>query len=115
MTTLELDPSTRQVVEDFDAHSKKRAAELLTSTSIEPLQATREIAFCIGYKAGVIDLAASLRERHGVSIDQLETVFAAACAWRDSSWVPDAVRGKVSDVHAQQLAAVIDAARKERP
>jgi len=113
--TLDLDPATQQVVDDFDAHAKKRAAELLASTTNEPLQVTREIAFCLGYKAGIVDLGAALRERHGVSVDQLAAVYAAVCRWRDAAPVPDALAGEIDDVHEQQLIAAIDAARKERP
>jgi hypothetical protein len=100
-----------QVVAAFDEHAKKRAAELLVATPNEPLQATREIAFCLGYKAGIVDLGTSLRERLGVSVDQLEVIFRAACAWRDSSLFPDAIAGEFE----QQLIAAIDVARKERP
>jgi hypothetical protein len=116
MTTLELDPVTKQIVDDFDAHAKKRAAELLTSTTNAPLgmQATREIAFCLGYKAGVIDLGATLRERPVVDVERMAAVFAAACAWRDAPPVPDALAGEIPDVHEARLIAAIDAARKER-
>lgn len=111
MTTLELDPTIKQVVDDFDAHAKKRAAELLVSTPNEPLQATREIAFCLGYKAGVIDLGAVLREQSVVDVAQMAAVFTAACAWRDSPRVDARSLAGTVDVHEARLVAAVDAAR----
>jgi hypothetical protein len=77
---IELDRATQQVVANFDEHAKK---------------------------AGIVDLWTSLRERLGVSLDQLEAVFEAALAWREN-----ALPGGVPE---QQLIAAIGAARKERP
>ena len=108
MTKLEFDPSTQKIVDDFDAHAKKRAAELLASTPNEPLQVTRETAFCLGYKAGVIDLGASLREQPVVDVARLAAVFEAACTWRDA-W------SEMKAVYAQDLIDAIDTARKASP
>ncbi len=111
MTKLELDPTTQKIVDDFDASAKKRAAELLGHRENAPLQATAEIAFCLGYKAGVFDLGAALRAEAVVDVAQLAAVFAAACAWRDAPRVPDALAGEVPDTHEDRLIAAIDAAR----
>ena len=56
MNKLDLDPKTQAIVDAFDSHARKRAAELLPAGPDGPLQRTREIAFCLGYKAGVVDL-----------------------------------------------------------
>ena len=114
MTKLDLDPATQKIVDDFDAQAKKRAAELLAPTANEPLQATREISFCLGYKAGVIDLGAALREQPVVDVSRMAAVFAAACAWRDSPRVDaSALAGEVNSYEARLIAAV-DAARTAR-
>jgi len=108
-TKIEIDPATQTIIDTFDAHAKKRFAELLGSTDNTPLQATREISFCLGYKAGVVDLGAALREQSVVDVAQLAAVFAAACAWRDSPHVGDA------DFHEkEQLIAAVDATRTAR-
>lgn len=114
MTELDLDPATQKLVDDFDAQAKKRGAELLASTPNEPLHVMRESAFCLGYKAGVVDLGSSIRERYGVSVEQLIRVYAAAVAWRDSPRVLDALSGEVPDAHERQLIGAIDATRKGR-
>lgn len=111
MATLELDPATQKIVDDFDAQAKKRAAELLGRTDNEPLQATREISFCLGYKAGVIDLGVEQRQVYAVDIAQVAAVFAAACAWRDSSPVDRRSLAGVSDLQEARLIAAVDAAR----
>lgn len=69
-TKIEIDPATQTIIDTFDEHAKKRFAELLGRTENAPLQATREISFCLGYKAGVIDLGAALREQSVVDISQ---------------------------------------------
>lgn len=101
-----LDPAIQKIVDDFDAHARKRAAELLASTKNEPLQETMVLTFCLGYKAGIVDLGAAFRERYGASIDQLASVFRAVIAWRDAA--------ENGGVHEQQLVAAIDAVRKEQ-
>jgi len=53
---IAFDPVTRQVITDFDARAKRRAEEMLPTTGSAPLRATRATAFCLGYKAGVVDL-----------------------------------------------------------
>lgn len=63
MTEQVLDPATQKIIDDFDAHAKKRFLEMLGVTESSPLQRTREISFCLGYKAGVIDLGSALREQ----------------------------------------------------
>lgn len=108
---LELDPPTQKAVDNFDAHAKKRAAELLTHTENEPLQAMRESSFCLGYKAGVVDLCAVMREESVVDVAQMATVFAAACAWRDSARVDAHVLAGGADVYEARLVAAVDAAR----
>lgn len=113
--TFDLDSATQQIVDDFDALAKKRAAELLLKPDSrgvelnEALQAVRESTFCFGYKAGVVDLGASLREQHGVSVDQMAAVFTAACAWRDATPV---LAGEIADGPERRLIAAIDAVRK---
>jgi hypothetical protein len=109
--THEFDPATQQVIDNFDAYAKKRAAELLTSTTNVPLQATRETAFCLGYKAGVIDLGALQREEVVVDVSQMAAVFAAACAWRDSAPVDRRFLAGVADLQEARLIAAVDAAR----
>jgi hypothetical protein len=110
MTEQALDPATQKIIDDFDAHAKKRAAELVGHTDVAPLQATREISFCLGYKAGVIDLGAALREQPVVDISQLAAVFAAACEWRDA--IPTSIARNLSI--EERLIAAVDAARAAR-
>jgi hypothetical protein len=111
VTKLELDPATQKIVDDFDAQAKKRAVELLFRTANEPLQATRESSFCLGYKAGVIDLGAALREEAVVDVARMAAVFAAACAWRDSPRVDASSLAGTVNVHEARLIAAVDAAR----
>lgn len=100
-----LDPATQKIIDTFDEHAKKRAVEMLGRTDNAPLQATREISFCLGYKAGVIDLGAALRDQPVVDVAQLAAVFAAACEWRDAAGqAPSTAR----------LIAAVDAARTAR-
>ena len=85
VAALELDPATQKIVDDFGAQAQKRASELLPrSPDNMPLERIRDMAFCLGYKAGVIDLGAEHRQVSGAEIWQLVAVFAAACAWRDA-------------------------------
>lgn len=122
--THEFDPATQKIIDDFDAHAKKRAAELMTRTENAPLQAMREIAFCFGYKAGVVDLGAVRREQGVVDVDggrvidlvgalgfvgQLVAVFDAACAWRDAASQPLSSKGILQE--KLRLIDAIDAAR----
>lgn len=58
----DFDPATQKLIDDFDVHAKKRCAELLSASTNQPMQAIRESAFCLGYKAGAIDLSASIRQ-----------------------------------------------------
>jgi len=110
----EFDPTTQKIIDDFDAHAKKRAAELLARTDNEPLQATRETSFCLGYKAGVVDLNTVRREEAVVDVAQLAAVFAAACAWRDSARVDNRFLAGVSDLQETRLIDAVDAARAAR-
>jgi len=114
VTTLELDPATQKIVDDFDAYSKKRASELLTSSEIAPIQAMRESAFCLGYKAGVIDLGAAHREESIVDVARMSAVFAAAIAWRDSAGVDASALAGTVNGHEARLIAAVDAARSAR-
>jgi len=107
----EFDPTTQKIIDDFDAHAKKRAAELLARTDNEPLQATRETSFCLGYKAGVVDLNTVLREQPVVDVARMAAVFAAACAWRDSAPVDRRSLAGVSDLQEARLIAAVDASR----
>lgn len=102
MTLSPLDPHTQKVVDDFDTLARRRASELLPEAG--KLRETTETAFCLGYKAATVDLGTSLRETHGVSLDQLLAVYAAACTWRDHSG-PDGPE-------RYQLIVAIDAARR---
>jgi hypothetical protein len=117
MTKLQIDPATQKIFDDFDAHAKRRAGELLARTENEPLQATREISFCLGYKAGVIDLGAVHREEAVeavVDVAHMAAVLAAAIAWRDSPRVDaGSLAGTVNGYEARLIAAV-DAARAAR-
>ena len=117
---IEIDPVTKQVVDDFDAHAKKRAAELLASRSNDPLQATRVLAFCLGYKAGVVDLSPALRERPVVDVARMAAVFEAAARWRDApcDQLSFCDRGEhehecTVEKRERDLVAAVDAARKE--
>jgi hypothetical protein len=114
VAALELDPATQKIVDAFDERAKKRAAELLSRVpDNEPLQRIRDGAFCLGYKAGVIDLGAAQRQENAIDIAQIAAVFAAACAWRDSPRIPDALAGAALAVtsHEDRLIAAVDAAR----
>jgi hypothetical protein len=111
MSKLEFDPATQKIIDAFDAQAKKRGAELMHRTDNEPLQATREIAFCLGYKAGVIDLSAAHREEIAVDVARMAAVFAAAIAWRDSPRVDAGSLAGTVDGHEARLIAAIDAAR----
>ena len=107
MATLELDPATQKIVDDFDAQAKKRVAELLPrSPHNEPLERIRDNAFCIGYKAGVIDLSNVQRLQTTVDFSQLVAVFEAACDWRDDPLMTSALEA--------QLIAAVDAARASK-
>jgi hypothetical protein len=110
----EFDPATQKIIDDFDAHAKKRAAELLTCTDNEPLQATRETSFCLGYKAGVVDLGAAHREEAVVDVARMAAVVAAACAWRDSPRVDAGSLAGTVSAHEARLIAAVDAARAAR-
>ena len=112
---MDFDPITKQVIDAFDVHAKKRATELLASSTDESLQVTREVSFCLGYKAGVVDLGVSLRERLGVDMDRMVTIFVAACAWRDSRESIEDERHVAPDDYERQLLAAIDAARETQP
>jgi len=60
----ELDEATKKVIENFDAHARARATELLKHPSGEgrdPLLRIAESAFCLGYKTGVIDAGQAIR------------------------------------------------------
>jgi hypothetical protein len=53
----------KQITEDFDAYAKKRAADLIGRDALrdDHLRKIAETAFCLGYKAGVVDLSATQR------------------------------------------------------
>lgn len=53
----------KQITDDFDAYAKKRAADLIRQDALrdDHLQKIAESAFCLGYKAGVVDVSASQR------------------------------------------------------
>lgn len=57
------DPTTDvgAVIAAFDALAKRRARELIQAALDGPLGKTAEISFCLGYKAGVIDLGQAHR------------------------------------------------------
>ncbi len=113
MTKIVLDPATQKIVDAFDAHAKKRFLELLGHRD-SPLQATAEISFCLGYKAGVIDLSAAQREEAVVDVARMAAVFVAAIAWRDSPKVDaGSLAGTVNSYEARLIDAV-DAARAAR-
>jgi hypothetical protein len=118
VTKLELDPRTQKIVDDFDAYSKKRAAELLSSSEVAPLYssswAMRESSFCLGYKAGVIDLGAAHREEPIVDVARMSAVFSAAIAWRDSARVDASSLAGTVNEHEARLIAAVDAARAAR-
>lgn len=112
MTDNKLDPALQKILDDFDACALKRARELLPH-STDPssmrarLAATRETAFCLGYKACAIDGSPRFK--------LLQAVFDAACAWRDSACIPEARAGEIPDAPEDRLIAAIDAARKAVP
>ena len=111
MTKIEFDPATQKIVDDFDAHAQKRFTELLGHRQNAVLQTTAEVSFCLGYKAGVIDLGATQREEPVVNVARMAAVFAAACAWRDSPLVDRRFLAGVSDLQETRLIDAIDAAR----
>jgi hypothetical protein len=111
---LQLDPATQKIIDDFDAHANKRCTELLGHCVSARLQATAEDSFCLGYKAGVIDLGAAQREEVVVDVARMSAVFAAACAWRDSPRVDaSSLAGEVNG-HEARLIAAVDTARAAR-
>jgi hypothetical protein len=121
VTKLEIDPAAQKIVDDFDAYSKKRAEELLAPAEVIPLtglrrrlQAMRESSFCLGYKAGVIDLGAAHREEAIVDVARMATVVSAAIAWRDSPRVDASSLAGTVNAHEARLIAAIDAARAAR-
>lgn len=64
LTPRAVDEATlKTIVEDFDALAKKRAAELLRADLDDHLRGIYESAFCLGYKAGVVDLSATQRAK----------------------------------------------------
>jgi hypothetical protein len=79
VTKLEIDPAAQKIIDDFDAHAKRRFAALLGRQG-SPLQATAEVSFCLGYKAGVIDLGAAQREEAAADVVRMAKVVAAAKA-----------------------------------
>lgn len=92
-------PEQQKIIDDFDALTKKRAKELLEASKAEGkrgeiLTAIRESAFCLGYKAGVIDSAPQYKI--------LLRVFEAASAWEADP----------TDATAAKLVAAIQEARK---
>lgn len=111
MTTLDIDPRTQKIIDAFDEHSRTRAAELLQGTELEPLQSARERAFCIGYKAGVIDLSAAQRLDALLNTAHILTVFDMASTWRDSPDVDARFLAGTCDLAEARLIAAIDAAR----
>lgn len=113
MTKLEFDPATLKIINDFDAHAKKRFLELLGHRD-SPLQATAEISFCLGYKAGVIDLGDVQREQAVVDVAWMAAVLAAAIAWRDSPRVDASSLAGSVNVYEARLIAAVDAARAAR-
>jgi hypothetical protein len=58
----ELDEATQKVIENFDAVAKQRCAELLGSSVHSSFRAMLERAFCLGYKAGVVDTNAAAKQ-----------------------------------------------------
>jgi hypothetical protein len=98
---ITVDPTTQKIFDDLDVHAKKRAAELLGDTAIAHLQVPRVTSFCLGYKAGIIDLGIVQRQEAGTGFGQMSAVFAAACVWRDAPHVPG---------HEERLRAAVDAA-----
>jgi len=114
MTKLVLDPKTQQIVDAFAAHAKKRFLELLGQRENPHLQTTAEVSFCLGYKAGVVDLSAVQREEAVADVARMAAVFAAAIAWRDSPRVDaGSLAGTVNSYEARLIDAV-DAARAAR-
>lgn len=108
---VEIDAATQKILDEFDAYTRRRAREMLVPRAAAPLlQATRETAFRLGYKAGVFDLGAAFREG-GVAVSQMHEVIAAAVAWRDSPRVDAGVLAGSNNVHEARLAAAVDAAR----
>ena len=110
----EFDPATQKIIDDFDAQAKKRSAELLSHADSDPLQRIRELAFCLGYKAGVIDLGAAMRDQAVVDVARMAAVFAAAIAWRDSPRVDASSLAGETNLYEARLIAAVDAARAAR-
>jgi hypothetical protein len=61
MSELEIDEATQKVIDNFDEHAKRRCAELLGSSVHSAFRSMLERAFCLGYKAGVVDHSAVVR------------------------------------------------------
>jgi hypothetical protein len=111
---LELDPATQKIVDDFGALAKKRFTELLGRRDNGILQRAAEISFCLGYKAGVIDLGAAQREEAIVDVTRMAAVVTAAIAWRDSPRVDAGSLAGAVNGHEARLIGAIDAARAAR-
>lgn len=114
MTTLDLDPKTQKIIDDFDAYAKKRFTEMLGHRESSPLHATAEGCFCLGYKAGVFDLGAAQRELAVLDAARMAAVVAAAIAWRDSPRVDAGSLAGTVNVYEARLIAAVDAARAVR-
>lgn len=67
---IELDDATKKVIEDFDAYALQRAKQLIKyepSQGFEPVLSMLERAFCLGYKAGVIDAGQAQRQHQAAT------------------------------------------------
>ena len=67
---IELDDATKKVIEDFDAYAHRRAKHLIKyepSQGFEPVLSMLERAFCLGYKAGVIDAGQAQRQHQAAT------------------------------------------------
>lgn len=62
---IELDDATKKVIADFDMYALQRAKQLIKyepAKGYEPVLGMLERAFCLGYKAGVIDAGQAQRQ-----------------------------------------------------
>ena len=97
------DEATQKIIDNFDTHAKNRASDLLTSSTNKALDEVRELAFCLGYKAGVTDLSAAWKTSE-LAVKDLGLLFEACCAWRDAAQVPGPGVHEAED----RLVALID-------
>ena len=121
MTLQTFDQETQKVIDDFDAYAEKRSADLLTPSDNtgnphfdRAMHETRETAFRLGYKTGVVDLSRSWKTSElavkGLTANY-EALFEAVCMWRDER---ASIHDRETTAAEAPLIALIDFLRRCR-